>query len=70
MSVRTAFGQLEHARKGLVAQWEETATAWTDDNARRFEEEVMSPLMSRIRQLELALNQLDVALRKAHRDCE
>lgn len=70
MSVRTAFGQLEHARKALLAQWEETRRAWTDENARRFEEEVMTPLMSRIRHLELALNQLDVALRKAQRDCE
>lgn len=70
MSVRTAFGQLEHARKSLLAQWDETRQAWTDENGRRFEEEVIAPLMNRIRQLELALNQLDVALQRAHRDCE
>jgi len=70
MSVRTAFGQLEHARKGLLENWESTRMAWTDDTARRFEEDVIIPLMGRIRKLELALGQLDVALRKAQRDCE
>lgn len=70
MSVRTAFGQLEHARKSLLSQWEETSRAWTDENHRRFDEEVMAPLMSRIRQMEMALNQLDVAINKARRDCE
>lgn len=70
MSVNTAFGQLEHARKSLVAQWDETRVAWTDETARRFEEEFMAPLMIRVRQLEQALSQLDVALRKMRRDCE
>ena len=70
MSVRTAFGQLEHARKSLLEQWEATRVTWTDDNSRRFEEEVIIPLMGRIRKMELALNVLDIALRKAQRDCE
>jgi len=70
MSVNTAFGQLEHARKSLATQWDETRVAWTDETARRFEEEFMAPLMIRVRQLEQALSQLDVALRKMRRDCE
>ena len=70
MSVSGAFGQLEHARKSLVAQWEATRVDWTDDTARRFEEDVMAPLLTRIRLLELALGRLDVVLRKAHTDCE
>jgi len=70
MSVSGAFGQLEHARKSLLAHWEETRAAWTDETARRFEEEVMTPLFVRIRQMELGLSRLDVVLRKAHQDCE
>ena len=70
MSVSGAFGQLEHARKSLMDQWEATRALWTDENSRRFEKNVMTPLMVRVRQMELALNQLDKVLRKVHRDCE
>lgn len=70
MSVSAAFGQLEHARKALAAQWEATRLDWRDDNARRFEADVMDPLMVQVRQMEKALSQLDVVLRKVHRDCE
>jgi hypothetical protein len=70
MSVRSAFGQLEHARKGLLAQWETTRLSWNDENARRFDRDVMEPLMIQIQQMEEALNRLDVVLRRVQRDCE
>ena len=70
MSVRTAFGQIEHARKSLAELWEATRIAWTDENSRRFERDVMNPLMACTQQMEMALNQLEVVLRKVRRDCE
>jgi len=69
MSVSGGIGKMKQARQILQAQWDETSSAWQDENSRRFEERVIAPLLTRVRQVEQALGQMDVILHEVRRDC-
>ena len=70
MSVVAGLGKLRHAAKGLRVQWSEAKTAWHDENTRRFEERCLTPLLTRLRTVELTLRHMATVLQKVRHDCE
>jgi hypothetical protein len=69
MSVNAAIGKLKTATKDLRAQWNEVRGAWHDENAQRFEDDFLAPLLARLRVTELALAHLASVLQQARQDC-
>ncbi len=70
MSVTAGIGKLRDSAKQLRQQWNEVQSAWHDDNARRFHENHIEPLLARVRMLELAMAQMAATMQKARGDCE
>jgi len=70
MSTSAGLGKLKQAAKDLQAQWYEARAAWHDENARRFEETYVTPLLARVRKVELLLAHMGVVLQEARHDCE
>ncbi|HVP11907.1 MAG TPA: hypothetical protein VMV94_12065 [Phycisphaerae bacterium] len=70
MSASAGLGKLKKAAKELRAQWEETHGVWHDDISRRFEEDLVIPLMARLEKVELTLSHMGAVLQRMHRDCE
>lgn len=70
MSALGAAARLLDVEKRLKEQWAEARVAWRDEQARRFDEEIIQPLLSRLRLTERALSELSSTLRQVHRDCD
>jgi hypothetical protein len=70
MSTAAGLGKLKQAAKDLRAQWEEVRVSWYDQNSRRFEEQHIIPLLSRLRRVEMALTHLAAVLQEVRQDCE
>lgn len=70
MSVSGGLSKLKQAAKTLRLEWDETHTAWRDENAARFEKNVVLPLLTRLRDAESTIANLDTILRELHRDCD
>ena len=70
MSVSGGLSKLKQAAKTLRMEWDEAQTAWRDENAARFEKNVVLPLLTRLRDAETTIANLDTILRELHRDCD
>lgn len=70
MGTSAGLGKLKKAAKDLKAQWGETHGVWHDENSRRFEEDLVVPLLVRLEKVELTLAHLGAVLQRMHRDCE
>jgi hypothetical protein len=70
MSVTAAGARCKDIAKRLRQDWAEVKTGWRDENARRFEEDIIAPLLARARAVEDALGPLGAALQQLRRDCE
>ncbi len=70
MSLQSAAGKLRHAGQELALRWAAARELWRDDNARRFESEIVENLLTRLRAVEAALTHMDAVLQKVRRDCE
>lgn len=70
MSVRAAGAKCKDVEKRLRHCWAEVKAGWRDDNARRFEEDVIGPLLARARAVEDVLGRLAATLQQLRRDCE
>ncbi len=70
MSVSAGMGKLRDAAKQLRLQWFEVQGSWQDENARRFHENHVAPLLARLRMVEQAMSQIGSTVQKARRDCE
>ena len=69
MSLPTGAGNLEEARKVLLARWREVRTGWNDDVARRFEEEVIEPLVKDLARGSEAMTAAASEVSAAKNDC-
>ncbi len=69
MSVNSGHGALKRARKDLLACWDETKQDWRDENRRHFEEQVLTPLLARLRTAEAAMGHMEAVLNKIRVDC-
>ena len=70
MSLSAGAGGLEEARKVLLARWREVRSGWSDDVARRFEEDVIEPLAKDLTRGAEAMNAAATQASAARRDCE
>lgn len=70
MSTYAGLTRLSQAAKDLKAQWEETRAAWHDENAQRFEDDCVLPLLASARRVELSLSHLASVLQEMRRACE
>ena len=70
MGVHEGQGQLSRATKDLVRHWAELKGVWNDANARRFEEAVLAPLESEVRNASAAMAHMAMILNSAKRDCQ
>jgi hypothetical protein len=70
MSANAGLGKLKQAAKDLRVQWDETRGAWRDENCEQFEERVITPLLNRVRTVELALGHMAAVLQQVRHDCE
>lgn len=69
MSATDSKGRLVEAAKILNAQWQAVQELWQDSNAVHFEKHVMEPLELEIKNALLAMDQIEMALTQARRDC-
>lgn len=69
MSATDTKGRLVEAAKVLNSQWQEVQELWRDTNCHRFETQLMDPLALEIKNALLAMDQIDMALTRARRDC-
>ena len=69
MSLPSGAGNLEEARKVLLARWREVRAGWDDDVARRFEEEVVEPLLKDLTRGAQAMMAAGAEAAAARNDC-
>ncbi len=70
MSAESSAGKLKQVERDLLRLWNETRLFWRDENSRRFEKEVIEPLLTKLRATQSAMGRIAVVLRNARRDCE
>ena len=70
MGVHEGQGQLARATKDLVRHWTGLKSVWTDANAKRFEENVLTQLEVEVRGASAAMAHMAMVLASARRDCQ
>lgn len=70
MSVVAGIGKLRDSSKHLLQNWQEVRSSWQDENAARFFENHLEPLLAQVRMVEQAMSQMATSVQKARRDCE
>ena len=70
MGVHEGQGQLSRATKDLIRRWTELKGVWQDANAKRFEESVLTPIESEVRNASASMAHLAMLLSSARRDCQ
>lgn len=69
MSASSAAARLKDVEKRLRQQWSAVRAVWEDEQALRFEEEIVGPLLDQLRSAGRAMGQLDVTLQQVRREC-
>ncbi len=69
MSLYEARGNLAKAFKELSVRWVNTKMVWTDEQARRFEEEVLLKLERDLKQAGEGIDAMQLLVQQAKRDC-
>ena len=70
MGVHEGQGQLSRATKDLIRRWAELKGVWTDTNAKHFEESVLVPIETEVRNASSAMAHMAMTLNNARRDCQ
>lgn len=70
MSVIAGIAKLRDSSKKLHQQWLAVQDSWRDENARRFHENHLEPLLAQVKIVEMAMAHLAASVHKARRDCE
>lgn len=69
MSLYEASGNLAKAFKELSIRWKNVKTIWTDEQAARFEDEVMRQLERDLKQAAEGIDAMNQLVMSAKRDC-
>jgi hypothetical protein len=69
MSMTEAHGVLAKATKDLMTTWQNTKMVWTDEQARRFENDILDVLQKDVRQAGEGMDSLGQILSQARREC-
>lgn len=70
MSAQTALAKISRGRKDLAVAWEMLRRQWRDEQAQRFEKDIIQNLDTDLRQATAGLEQLNEVIRQAKRDCQ
>ncbi len=70
MSVVAGLGKIKRAAKDLRIQWAEVKVSWHDRNSQVFEEKYISPMLARLKTMEMTMGNMAATLQKTHHDCE
>lgn len=69
MSLYEAQGNIAKATKDLLTKWQQTKMSWQDEQAERFEEEVLRPLDRDQRAAGEGISTMNQLVQQARRDC-
>jgi hypothetical protein len=69
MSMNAANARLRQAEKDLVVRWEATLAYWHDENARRFAQDHLEPLLAKTRAAQDAMVHLETILTTLRHEC-
>ncbi len=69
MSMTEAHGVLAKATKELLTTWQNTRMVWTDEQAQRFENDILEVLQRDVRQAGEGMDSLGQILSQARREC-
>lgn len=65
----SGVGRLKQATKMLREQWLLTREVWTDETARKFEEQYLQPLLPQMQLTLAAVNRFVEVMEKAEKEC-
>jgi len=69
VSVQGGQAKLHYASKKLTGRWDGTKFVWRDEVSRRFEENHLMPLISKLQAAEGAMGRMEAILQQVRRDC-
>lgn len=70
MSLTQASAQLQDNKKQLLSQWALLKSQWNDENASRFETEIIEALTRETDRANKAMKQMSTVLQRMKRDCQ
>ncbi len=70
MSAVRGHERLALAAKQLLADWQDLKETWRDENSLAFEARYIALLESEARAATLAMDRAQMAMHRAHQDCE
>jgi hypothetical protein len=70
MSAVRGHERLALAAKKLLADWQDLKETWRDENSLAFEARYVALLESEARAATLAMGRAQMAMQRAHQDCE
>ena len=65
----SGVGRMKQAMKILREQWLLTREVWTDETARKFEEQYLQPLLPQMQLTLAAVNRFAEVMEKAEKEC-
>jgi hypothetical protein len=65
----SGVGRMKQATKILREQWLLTREVWTDETARKFEEQYLQPLLPQMQLTLAAVNRFAEVMEKAEKEC-
>ena len=65
----SGVGRMKQATKILREQWLLTREVWTDETARKFEEQFLQPLLPQMQLTLAAVNRFAEVMEKAEKEC-
>lgn len=70
MSTRVSAANLSQSVQEIMIQWRHTQTYWRDAKSREFEHRFVEPLPDLVMKAKTVIEEIDIILRKARKDCE
>lgn len=70
MSTRVSAANLSQSVQDIMIQWRHTTTYWRDAKSREFELRFVEHLPDLVMKAKTVIEEIDMILRKARKDCE
>ena len=70
MSTRVSAANLGQSVQDIMIQWQHTQTYWRDVKSREFEQRYLEHLPELAMRARTVIEEIDIILRKARKDCE
>ena len=70
MSTQVSAANLNQSVQDIMMQWRHTQTYWRDVKSREFEHRFIEHLPDLVMKAKTVIEEIDIILRKARKDCE